>query len=391
MATSSLARQVNELKVLKTLFEGGPMTRAEVARRLDLTKSTMTNVIGSLIAENLIRDSAMHAGRGKVGRPGIQVGVNAAGAYFIGVELRVGHIKVAALDLDAHLVGGRVVVEEGVPLEPTATLDRLRSVVETHCASVLPQNADIRGICIGLPGFLTLDGLLLRAPRFGWHHLPVLRELEARFEWPVVVENDANLAAFAEYYLNQDLRGRDIAMISLTRGVGCGLIQSGKIVRGAHGFSGELGHLFLDEQRRGTFDTESLTWEQAVDEVPMLRAFAERTSEPPNLDALVAAYHRSDPVAVDLVGVWVRWMARGLLATVYAYDPDDVVVGGELAPLFAVAKPAIEDQLSRMLISDFPAPRLLTSSFGANGCATGAAALMHAGFFKPLSIESAIS
>src|ERR1700729_3001060 len=128
MATSSIARQINELKVLRTLFEGGPMTRAEVARRLDLTKSTMTNVIGSLIAENLIRDSAMHAGRGKVGRPGIQVGVNAAGAYFIGVELRVGHIKVAALDLDAHLVGGRVLVEEGVPLEPIATLDRLRSV-----------------------------------------------------------------------------------------------------------------------------------------------------------------------------------------------------------------------------------------------------------------------
>ena len=55
---------------MKTLFESGPMTRAEVARRLDLTKSTMTNVIGSLIAENLIRDSTVHAGRGKVGRPG---------------------------------------------------------------------------------------------------------------------------------------------------------------------------------------------------------------------------------------------------------------------------------------------------------------------------------
>ena len=91
-----------------------------------------------------------------------------------------------------------MVVEEGVPLEPGAALDRLRSVVEIHCAAVLPEGADIRGICIGLPSFLTLDGLLLRAPRFGWHHLPVLRELEARFEWPVVVENDANLAAFAD-------------------------------------------------------------------------------------------------------------------------------------------------------------------------------------------------
>ena len=84
-------------------------------------------------------------------------------------------------------------------------------------------------------------------------------------------------------------------------------------------------------------------------------------------------------------------MARGLLAIVYAQDPDDIVVGGELAPLFAVAKPAIEDRQSRMLVNDFPAPRLLTSSFGANGCAIGAAALMHAGLFKSLSIESVIS
>ena len=180
-------------------------------------------------------------------------------------------------------------------------------------------------------------------------------------------------------------------MVSLTRGVGCGFIQGGKIVRGAHGLSGELGHLFLDEQMHGTFATEPLTWEKAVDEVPMLAAFAERTGEPPSLDALVAAYHRSEPAAVDLVGIWARWMARGLLAVVYAHDPDDIVIGGELAPLFAVAKPAIEDQLSRMLINDFPAPRLLTSSLGANGCATGAAALMHAGLLKPLSIESTIS
>lgn len=391
MATSAIARQINELKVLKTLFEGGRMTRAEVARRLDLTKSTMTNVIGSLISERLIREFDADEGRGKVGRPGIQVGVNAAGAYFIGAELRVGHIKVAALDLDAHLVGGRVVVEEGVPLDPAAALDRLRLVVETHCAAVLPEGADIRGICIGLPGFLNLDGVLLRAPRFGWHHLPVLRELEARFEWPVVVENDANLAAFAESYLNQGLRGRNIAMVSLTRGVGCGFIQGGKIMRGAHGLSGELGHLFLDEQMRGAFAAEPLTWEQAVDEVPMLATFARRTGEAPTLDALVAAYRRGESVPIELVDIWARWMARGLLAIIYAHDPDDIVIGGELAPLFAVAKPAIEDRLSRMLINDFPAPRLLTSSFGANGCATGAAALMHAGLFKPLSIENAIS
>jgi predicted NBD/HSP70 family sugar kinase len=391
MATSAIARQINELKVLKTLFEEGAMTRADISRRLGLTKSTMTNVIGSLIGQKLIREFEAFDGHGRVGRPGINVGVNAQGAYFLGAELRGGHIKVAALDLQAHLVGGRVVVEEGVPLELGPALDRLGAVVQAHCAQVLPHDAHIRGICVGLPGFLNLDGVLLHAPRFGWQQVPILRELQARFAWPVVVENDANLAAFAESYLNRNLRGRDIAMVSLTRGVGCGLIQRGAILRGAHGLSGELGHLYLEERTHGSFATESLTWEQAVDEVPMLTVFAERTGRPARLDAFIEAVRRDDPATPDLLQTWARWMARGLLALIYAHDPEDIVIGGELAPLFAVAKPAIEQHLSDMLIRDFPAPRLLTSSFGANGCATGAAALVHATLVKPPLIEQAIA
>jgi predicted NBD/HSP70 family sugar kinase len=386
MATSSIARKINEVRVLRTLFENGHMSRADVARGLGLTKSTMTNVVGELLDDKLIGEFDQRNGRGRVGRPGIMIGLNPKGAYFLGAEIRATQIKVVALDLTAQRVG-MIVGDVPEPRSPAAAFTRLKELVNELCRNELPATATIKGLCVALPGFVTLDGVLLRTRHIGWRDLRVREQLRKVFRWPVLVENDANLAAFGEWYLNGEFRNRHIALVSMTDGVGCGFVAGGRIARGAHGLSGEIGHLILNHQIDGDSVAKPMTWEQAVEKQALIAAYTRRTGRSITLQQLLAGVGADDPVAVDVTAAWARWMAYGLVAVAYSHDPDDIIIAGEMAPLFAACRGVVEQTMREILIEGFPMPNLATSTFGEDACAAGAASLVHHSVFDTLAIE----
>ena len=85
--------------------------------------------------------------------------------------------------------------------------------------------------------------------------------------------------------------------------------------------------------------------------------------------------------------LWARWLARGLAALAHIHDPDEIIIGGELTMLFEGASTVVEAELRRGLLAHFPAPRLSASRFQSDGCAIGAAAIMHASLFSAVSSE----
>jgi predicted NBD/HSP70 family sugar kinase len=385
MATSSIARKINELRVLRTLLDKPAMSRAEVARDLGLTKSTLTNVVGELVADKLIAEFDLNNGTGRVGRPGITIGLNPKGAYFLGAEIGVSHVRVTALDLTARRVG-LLVNATPQPNVMRSTFGLLEQMVTELCRRDLPVNAEIRGMCAAFPGFVDRDGILLRAPHLGWRDVRVRAELQSLFRWPVFVENDANLSAFGEWYLNKSFRNRQIALVSLTDGVGCGVVSDGRIARGAHGLSGEIGHVVLDQQMHGGFTSIPMTWEKAVDKSALLNAYERRTGLKISLDQLVANLAAREVAAVEVSSAWASWMGYGLLTVIYAYDPDDIIIAGEMAPLFELCADLVRSHLDRILIEGYPRPHLLTSALRADSCVAGAAAFMHNAMFDGSAI-----
>jgi predicted NBD/HSP70 family sugar kinase len=389
MATSSIARKINELRVLRALLDNTHMSRAEVARDLGLTKSTLTNVVGDLVADKLIAEFDLNNGQGRVGRPGIAIGLNPRGAYFLGAEIGVSHVKVTALDLTANRVG-LLVRAAPQPNFMAPTFGLLRQMVTELCRRDLPVDADIRGMCAAFPGFVNRDGILLRAPHLGWRDVRVRDELQSLFGWPIFVENDANLSAFGEWYLNKSLRNRQIALVALTDGVGCGVVSDGRIARGAHGLSGEVGHIVLDQQMRGGFTSVPMTWEKAVDKGALLDAYELRTRRAVSLDQLVVDLAAGDAAAIEVSSAWATWMAYGLLSVIYAYDPDDIIIAGEMAPLFELCGEQVRSHLDRILIEGYPRPNLLISALGADSCIAGAAAFMHHAMFDGSTIDGMV-
>ena len=163
MATSAIARRINKTRVLQTLLENPLMSRAEVARDLRLTKSTLSSVVGSLLADDLILERELEAASGRVGRPGIRIELNASSAHFLGAEISPDGIKITALDLTAKQVGlvTRKLTDRS---SPGATLDQLSQMVGELARQLAPQSQTM-GMGVALPGFVNTEGVLVHAPR----------------------------------------------------------------------------------------------------------------------------------------------------------------------------------------------------------------------------------
>lgn len=379
MATSAIARKINRIRVLQTLLEKPMMSRAEVARDLRLTKSTLSSVVGGLLADKLIVEHETENAPSRVGRPGIMIGLNASGAFFLGAEIAVGTLKVTALDLTGKQVG-LVTRPLATGATPESAFGQLKKMV-TALAAKLPPDSEIKGFGVGLPGFVDTSGVLLHAPHLGWSNFRARDRLRALFRWPTFVDNDANLWAFGEWYLNGSLRKRQVALVSVSGGVGCGFVSDGRIVRGAHGLAGEMGHIVLDPREVGQETSRPITWEGVADKDALLAAYRSKTGARISLPQLIAARRAGEPAAVEVSTTWSKWMAYGLLSVIYAYDPDVIVIAGEMAEFFAVCEDLVQSHLSKTLISGYPRARLTTPTLGIDSCAIGAAAYMHRAMF----------
>jgi predicted NBD/HSP70 family sugar kinase len=385
MATSAIARKINRTRVLRTLLENPLMSRAEVARDLNLTKSTLSSVVEGLIADDLILERELDSAPGRVGRPGIRIELNANSGHFLGVELAVDGLKVTALDLTAKQVGliSRRLANPG---SPEAAFKQLAQMVEELSRQLSPRSEPM-GMGVALPGFVDTNGVLLHAPHMGWSDFPALDHLRSRFRWPVHVDNDANLWAFGEWYLNRSLRNRQVALVSVSGGVGCGVVFEGRIIRGAHGLAGEMGHIVLDAREGNEGLSPRVTWDRIAEKDTLIADYRRLTRTRASLKHLIAAQHAGEPAALEVSTAWSRWMAYGLLSVIYAYDPDVIVVAGDMADFFEVCKDLVQAHLSEVLISGYPRARLTTSTLGPGGSAIGAAAYMHRAMFDTTRID----
>ncbi|HEX5967471.1 MAG TPA: ROK family transcriptional regulator [Intrasporangium sp.] len=238
-------RRHNLSLVLQALYSAGAMSRADLARRLDLTKVTVSD----LVAELLDSGHAVELGPSdevRPGKPATLVDVNRTGRQIIGLDLAEHQtLRAAVLDLDGQILaraerpvpddlGSKGVHSiEGDPVLEVVR-DLTREVIELATAPLL-------GIGVGTPGIVGPGGVVDTAPNLGWVDVPLREVLAAETGLPVFVSNDADAAVHADHTLGAG--GDDLMLIKVGRGVGCGLIVGGQRVRGAHFAAGEIGHV----------------------------------------------------------------------------------------------------------------------------------------------------
>jgi predicted NBD/HSP70 family sugar kinase/plasmid maintenance system antidote protein VapI len=226
-----------------------PISRVDLARRLDVHRSTVTEIVKPLLASGILREGTPEAaGAGRIGRPPIGLSLGPEMAFFIGVNIGVRLTQVGAATTDGQLLS-----EESFETSPNPaiTLKRTNAVIDRICAAHPERAVTSIGVSVPGPTDATRRQLLF-APHLGWHDVAVADALQAgRPAVPVIVENDATAAALYEARRrlrhNTDARN-DFVLVRAGTGIGVGLVLGGEVYRGTgrdRGLLGEFGHMTI--------------------------------------------------------------------------------------------------------------------------------------------------
>jgi len=369
--------------VLQTLYRRGELSRADLARATGLTRVTISDLVADLIAEGLVielgqRDEA------RPGKPATLLGIDRTGHCLIGIDLSGADSFLGALlDLD-----GEVIERQEAPLDGATGAGAVDRVVALAQGLAKAARTPVLGVGVGSPGIVNLDGVVLTAPNLGWTGVPLRARLAEATGLPVFVANDANAAALAELTFggpdsepgtttapppveadgNGDSAGHgergDLMVITVSHGVGAGLIIDGRPVIGSGSAAGEIGHVVVDTDgglecacgKRGCLETWLAT---------------------PRLEAAIAADPANADAVLEEAG---RRLGIALAPVVAALNLGEVVLCGPAhlldGRLLAAAVTTLRSRTLEELHGDL---RLRTSTLGKDIVMRGAAAMVLSG------------
>lgn len=331
----------SELQVALEVLLRGPLSRAELARRLDLSQPTLTRLTKDLVRRGLLVESTARPGPA-VGRPSRPLDVDVTAHHFVGVNLAVGTAHAVLVDLR-----GSVLAARSAPLPddaPDTVLDVVLGLADAVVAAApagTVRDGSLTGTGVSLGGHSPDGSTVHVAPFLGWHDVPLGALLAARTGLPTVVENDVAALTSAEHWFGAGSDVRTFAVVTVGAGVGYGLVVHDRLVRHRDMGLGLVGHYPLDpngplcpQGHRGCagamLTTEALEAEAAV----ALRRPVDRA-------ALMALAQDGDPAARRIVDDAGRALGRLVAAVANLTMPERVVLTGEGVDLAVVADEAV--------------------------------------------------
>ncbi len=294
-ATHHRTRTFNQQLVLRALHDDSPLSRADLARLTGLTRTSVSDLVGSLIDDGLIEE--VGRGRSSGGKSPILLRVAPEGRLLIGLDLADSQFSGAVVNLRGDILRSMQLPLEG--LDGEAAVELVFRLVDALRAD---NRSRLLGIGIGAPGVIdTRSGTVRWSVNLEWADLPLGPLVESRFGVPVVVANDSHAAALAELTFFRRPRPNNLIVIKVGRGVGAGIIVNGQLFQGDGYGAGEFGHVSPGHEgapcrcgREGCLETRT-SMRALVD--------AARTVEPTITDetGLVAAFQAGAPGVRQIV------------------------------------------------------------------------------------------
>lgn len=375
-ANAERARSHNRQVVLDRMRAAGRIGRAEIARASGLSTQAVSNIIADLLEDGLILEQGRQAaGRGL---PPVQYALNPAGGFALGVEIRPDAVFAALLNLCGETVAAqrRPLRSPDRPSVTSAVL-ALRDEILLHSATPLDR---ILGAGVVMPGPFGETGIRGSGSELPiWDDTSPAHWFSEALELPVLVENDANAAAIAERISGVAQGLETYAFVYFGNGIGLGAVQNGRLITGAHGNAGEIGHILVPAG--GTM----APLEGVVSRLSVQRALRAVGIEATNVDDLDRLYAAGTPALIDWLSTAAEPLSAAVTVVENLFDPQTVILGGAMPDALldhligAVNLP--EKSVSNR--ADRGRPRLLRGASGRMTATLGAAALVINQAFTP--------
>ncbi len=347
VATSETARDINRRIVLNLIRKHQPVSRADLARYSGLQRSTVSAIIEQLIAERWVAEGAV--GQLPRGRKPTFLHLNDRRAGIIGVDIRPVKSSIALAGLDSRFLVLESIPTAGDPPRFVAELgQRILGVMKAH-----PDMA-YEGIGIALPGRIELaSNQLVFAPNLGWTQIDFKAPIEKATGLPVELENAANACALAELWSGRHGEStRHIVVVTVSEGIGVGMVLNGQLVRGATGLAGEFGHVTIQENGPVCSCGNHGCWEVCASNSAAVRYYTEAVSRfrpgaTPILsfEDLLRLAEQGDTKAGEALDRMAHYLGVGIAMLITGLAPDVVVLIGEVTEAWARVHPIMKKVL----------------------------------------------
>ena len=356
IATSDTVRNINRRIILDLIRTRQPVSRADLARISGLQRSTISLITEQLLTEQWIMQGALgHLPRGRKPR---FLHLNVERAGIIGVNVRPTNTTIALADLNA-----RFIAHESFPTNADADIfiedltKRLQSFIKLH-----PQ-IYFEGIGVSIPGRVdSISKRIVFAPNLGWRDVDLQMPLERATGLLVEIENAANACALAEIWFDRRSDGiQDLIAVTVSEGIGTGIITNGQLVRGAGGIAGEFGHVSIDESGPLCKCGNRGCWEVYASNTAAINEYVRAVSggnkkqreqfetDKPSFDDILHLSEQGDTKATEVIERMGHYLGVGLSMLISGMSPNMIVVIGEITRCWQRIEPIIKNILNKRL------------------------------------------
>lgn len=371
-------RDEGRVRVLRALHDHGPTSRPDLINWTGLSRATVAGVVAELIASGVLEESDDTTGARRTGRPAHALSIVASAAYAAAVDIGHGHVRVAICD-----AGGAPAWERAATIDvdhtPTQSLDLAAEFVSEGLRTAAIPRERLLGLGVGIacPVDMRTDTLHAEGIMGDWVGLQPAHELSERTGLTTRLINDANAGALAERLHGAARDCDNIIYVRLSAGIGAGVVAHGRLLVGSNGLAGEIGHLQVDPTgqlcrcgNRGCLETVASpvaiadllarSWRRPVDTDELFRQLAVGDS----------GAQRAVEDAGEMVGACVA-------ACVTLFDPELIVIGGELAIAGDTLFEPLRHSIRRHVFPKYAQRlRLVAGQLGDRAAVLGAAGVM---------------
>lgn len=384
-ATREQTKTHNQRLILRTVYEQGPISRADIARVTRLARATVSNAVAELMEEGLVQEVGQEPSTG--GKPAILLNVVDDSRHLIGVDLAENEFRGAVVNL-------RGVIRRRCSL-PVDTRNGKAALAATYTLIdelLASASAPLLGIGIGTPGLMDAKaGVVRQAVNLDWQGLPLAALLRERYDLPVYIANDSQVAALGEYTFGNGQGATSLIVVKVGRGVGAGIVINGRLYFGDGCGAGEIGHVVVVDNgdvcrcgHRGCLET--VTSARAI-----LRQARVLTQEAPHsllrtlagdpdaisIETILEAVRQGDRTLAPIIVEVGRYLGVAVAQLIAVLNIEQIVIAGSVAEFGELLLEPIRQEMRQRALAALANDTCVTTSrLGADIVILGAAALL---------------
>jgi predicted NBD/HSP70 family sugar kinase len=361
VATRGTSRAINSQIVLNLVRAHQPISRADLARHMGVARAAITLIVSDLLRRKLIFEGA--TGDAVRGRKPTFLYIDSRRRAIVAADIRASETYLMLTDLLGKPLAG-------VTSFPTVRdPKRLIAAMVSRVKALLAEHPEVDA-CVGMgvvvPGMVEQSTMtVLHAPTLGWRNVSLRDRLGAATGLPVQIENSGRACALAQMWaLRGDVGGTagDLVFVSVSDGVGVGVIINGEVLRGRHNIAGEFGHVPLSLDGPRCSCGANGCWEAYVsNRATLARYFGRFATGSPDMDDaarkhfsiedLIARARAHDAKALAALEATARYLGLGLASVINALDPARVHIGGELTLAWDLIEGSVRSALAERALT----------------------------------------